>query len=346
MKDYLLRGYAINQRLNALEDKVDRRMGKTEREVVLESGGEKHRADILHDGVAVEFQHSPISEKEFWRRSVFYTKAARHLLWVFDVRQRFEAGRIEEVARDAARKSYLWHGHRPTFCGFIPESYPSITLVLQFTGTDNGENVSLCEVTRVDGVPLFSQFESVDSQLGELPLREWIDVFLIPKLDLVAVHLLPIVPNIVTHRRTKTKASGGTGKGKSESETNDAEPPSLPLEEPGAATSTIEQHDDMTSKQPRKNLPADKCPECGADMVLRPGLWADKIVGFGRKKLDPFWGCATYAYTHCPGKRKATPPKCPQCGNTMEAKKSYYENGKAYWRCPVCGRNQSAVLKP
>ena len=30
---------------------------ETEREVVLESGGEKHRADILHDGVAVEFQH-------------------------------------------------------------------------------------------------------------------------------------------------------------------------------------------------------------------------------------------------------------------------------------------------
>ena len=33
LKDYLLRGYAINQRLNALEDKVDRRMGKTERDV-------------------------------------------------------------------------------------------------------------------------------------------------------------------------------------------------------------------------------------------------------------------------------------------------------------------------
>lgn len=34
LKDYLLRGYAINQRLNQLEDKVDRRLSKTERDVV------------------------------------------------------------------------------------------------------------------------------------------------------------------------------------------------------------------------------------------------------------------------------------------------------------------------
>lgn len=34
LKDYLLRGYAINQRLNQLEDKVDRRLSKTERDVI------------------------------------------------------------------------------------------------------------------------------------------------------------------------------------------------------------------------------------------------------------------------------------------------------------------------
>ena len=34
LKEYLLRGYAINQRLNILEDKVDRRLSKTEQDVV------------------------------------------------------------------------------------------------------------------------------------------------------------------------------------------------------------------------------------------------------------------------------------------------------------------------
>ena len=34
LKDYLLRGYAINQRLNQFEDKVDRRLSKTERDVI------------------------------------------------------------------------------------------------------------------------------------------------------------------------------------------------------------------------------------------------------------------------------------------------------------------------
>ena len=34
LKNYLLRGYAVNERLNQLEDKVDRRLAKTERDVI------------------------------------------------------------------------------------------------------------------------------------------------------------------------------------------------------------------------------------------------------------------------------------------------------------------------
>ena len=34
LKNYLLRGYAVNERLNLLEDKVDRRLAKTERDVI------------------------------------------------------------------------------------------------------------------------------------------------------------------------------------------------------------------------------------------------------------------------------------------------------------------------
>ena len=34
LKEFMLRGYAFNQRLNAIEDKIDRRMAKTEQDVV------------------------------------------------------------------------------------------------------------------------------------------------------------------------------------------------------------------------------------------------------------------------------------------------------------------------
>ena len=320
---------------------------EAEREVVLESDDERHRADVLHNGIAIEFQHSPISETEFWRRSVFYTNAARHLLWVFDERSRFEKGIIEQLEDVGSGKGYCWHGHRPTFRGYHPEFHRRVTLVLQFGGTDDGDNISLCEVTHVDGVPLFSKFESVGSRLGELSLREWIDSVLIPKLELAAVPTLPIVPNIVTHRRKKGKECGETEAEEGESATAFPAPePPPPQEEPPAATSSFEQQIDARPEGPRQVFPPDKCPECGADMVLRPGEWVDKIGGFGRTKLEPFWGCSEWAFTRCPGKRTAVPPPCPRCGSTMEAKKSHYGNRKAYWSCPVCGYYQSAVLKP
>jgi hypothetical protein len=34
LRDYLLRGYAVNTRLNQLEDKMDRRLAKTEADVI------------------------------------------------------------------------------------------------------------------------------------------------------------------------------------------------------------------------------------------------------------------------------------------------------------------------
>lgn len=320
---------------------------EAEREVVLECDGERHRADVLHNGVAIEFQHSPISETEFWHRSIFYTNAARHLLWVFDERSRFGKGIIEQLEDVGSGKRYCWHGHRPTFCGFRPKLQPRITLVFQFRGTDGGEDVSLCEVTDVGGDLPFSSFESDDSLLGERALPEWIDAVLIPNLDHYAFPNFPIVPNIVTHRRKKAKQCGEAEEeeGESATESSALDPPP-PVEEPPAATSSFMQQGDARPEGPRQVFPPDKCPECGADMVLRPGEWVDKIGGFGRTKLEPFWGCSEWAFTRCPGKRTAVPPPCPRCGSTMEAKKSHYGNRKAYWSCPVCEYYQSAVLKP
>ena len=60
------------------------------REVVVTHNGITHRADILKDGVVIEFQHSPISEDEIRARNEFYCAAGYKVAWVFDVRDKKE----------------------------------------------------------------------------------------------------------------------------------------------------------------------------------------------------------------------------------------------------------------
>ena len=72
LREYLLRGYAFNQRLNQLEDKVDRRMAKTEADVV-----------ELKDKVDFFVQTSmPPVRGVFYNDQVFDASvfAARHIL--------------------------------------------------------------------------------------------------------------------------------------------------------------------------------------------------------------------------------------------------------------------------
>ena len=54
-------------------------------EIILEKDYSKKRADILKDGVVIEFQHSPISASEFNSRNGFYTSCGYKVAWVFDV---------------------------------------------------------------------------------------------------------------------------------------------------------------------------------------------------------------------------------------------------------------------
>lgn len=54
------------------------------REVVVENGEEKHRADILIKNTVIEFQHSPITAEEIARRNKFYLSCGYGMIWVFD----------------------------------------------------------------------------------------------------------------------------------------------------------------------------------------------------------------------------------------------------------------------
>lgn len=55
-----------------------------------------HRADVLAYGYVIEFQHSPISIDEFDERNRFYTSIGKKVVWVFDVREKYEAGRFQK----------------------------------------------------------------------------------------------------------------------------------------------------------------------------------------------------------------------------------------------------------
>lgn len=58
------------------------------REVVINNKetGEKHRADVLlFNEYVIEFQHSPISAREFDRRNTFYTQCGYKVVWIFDL---------------------------------------------------------------------------------------------------------------------------------------------------------------------------------------------------------------------------------------------------------------------
>ena len=51
----------------------------------------RHRADVLINNTVVEFQHSPISAEEFQERNEFYTACGYKVIWLFDVRDVYQA---------------------------------------------------------------------------------------------------------------------------------------------------------------------------------------------------------------------------------------------------------------
>jgi len=92
------------------------RFPKETQEVVITVNGEMHRADILCGDVVVEFQNCPISMREFEERNSFYTQAGYRVIWVFNLVEAFESGRI--CPREESENKYEWRWHVKTFDQF------------------------------------------------------------------------------------------------------------------------------------------------------------------------------------------------------------------------------------
>ena len=65
------------------------------REVGLPQKRPIHRADVLAYGFVIEFQHSKITRDEFNSRNEFYTSLGKKVIWIFDMREVIDSGRME-----------------------------------------------------------------------------------------------------------------------------------------------------------------------------------------------------------------------------------------------------------
>lgn len=111
------------------------RFPEENREVVIEYNGVKHRADVLVGNTVIEFQHSKMSNEEFWERNKFYTDAGYELVWLFDLIEEFRVGRVKESGNTGYQ--YRWYYSWHTFDGFSPKENKKVKVCFQF-----GESVS------------------------------------------------------------------------------------------------------------------------------------------------------------------------------------------------------------
>lgn len=100
------------------------------REVVLSYNDEKHRADVLIGKTVIEFQHSSMSNEEFWKRNNFYVSAGYEIVWLFDFVEVYSSRRIEMTQREF---TYRWKNHWNTFWEFDPTKRNDINVFLQFS---------------------------------------------------------------------------------------------------------------------------------------------------------------------------------------------------------------------
>lgn len=104
------------------------------REVVVDNGEERHRADVLIGKYVIEFQHSSISVDEVWRRNDFYISAGYNVIWVFDVIDEYENEYI--IEKDDGDSLYTWKYANKALSAIIPQNNNSVSVILQFTEGD------------------------------------------------------------------------------------------------------------------------------------------------------------------------------------------------------------------
>lgn len=67
-----------------------------------------HRADLLIDGMVVEFQHSPLSPAQIREREEFYLREVGDMLWVWDARAFAKRIEVTKFVPETGGVSFRW----------------------------------------------------------------------------------------------------------------------------------------------------------------------------------------------------------------------------------------------
>lgn len=90
----------------------------------------KHRADVCVNNYVIEFQHSPISEREFYERNWFYTKAGYTVIWVLDFKDQIDSGNMWfHKLRDNGKVQYGWDRPKRFLYSIVPDKSESVKLI-------------------------------------------------------------------------------------------------------------------------------------------------------------------------------------------------------------------------
>lgn len=128
------------------------------REYILSYENEKHRADIVCYRTVIEFQHSSISETEFWKRNDFYTAAGYRVVWIFDVIDVYNDDRMTCVDewdnKYGKGGTYQWKHPWRFLGGFLPQNEKNIDIFFQIVpiGDDPKSEEAVCCMERVTWV--------------------------------------------------------------------------------------------------------------------------------------------------------------------------------------------------
>ena len=102
----------------------------TNQEVVVQLGDIKHRADVLTGKTVIEFQHSSLSTDSFNKRNSFYSDLGYKVVWLFDLTDEYEEGKITRDSDNDGSISFSWSHPRNTFNRYDVEN-GQIELFLQ-----------------------------------------------------------------------------------------------------------------------------------------------------------------------------------------------------------------------
>ena len=141
-----------NYDMSAWHSEWQQQFPKRNQEVVIEFDGKRHRADVMACGYVIEFQHSTITADEFDERNRFYLNYGKKVIWIFDLSDEFENGRIncyeEWHGNNDNGGKFKWSYPKRFLQSYLPQENKDIVVFFQFFKSKHSDEEE-CYIERV-----------------------------------------------------------------------------------------------------------------------------------------------------------------------------------------------------